>query len=431
MINHHQASRLTSFLIYLISIATIGLSIARDQSMVLFIAYFSAFFCYVWIARLEQNISLIIGLGVLVRVILFFDLPHLSDDVFRFLWDGKLIVQGFNPFLLKPDELTELDPELFGVLNSQSKYTVYPPLNQALFWLTSFFGGDDYLLGTNILRSFLFLADLGSVFLLIKLSKSFGQSPLISGWFFLNPLLVIEVVGNIHFEGFVMFFTLLLLYGLSNNQFVRSGVALGLAAASKLIPLIFLPYLFLKFRWKKGIIISLAAVVVFGFSMVPLFSPGSFAGFRESLMLYSNKFEFNASIYYIIREIGWLLKGYNPIETWGPWLSFSTFISIMTMSVLAIKKEWEIPPSMLWILMIYLLMATTVHPWYILTLLPLGLLSGFYFPILWSFMVFITYLGYGKDEYEISQIWIVVEYTAVVGMAATEIFLKEQKRKNG
>ena len=431
MTNHHQASRITSFLIYLISIATIGLSIERDQSMILFIAFFSSFFCYVWIARLEQSIRWIIGLGILARLILFFDLPHLSDDVFRFLWDGKLIAQGINPFRLKPDEYIELDPALFAMLNSQSNYTVYPPLNQALFWLASFIGGDHYLLGTNVLRVFLLIADIGSAFLLLNLSRYFNKSTLIVGWFFLNPLIVLELVGNIHFEGFVIFFILLMLSALSKNQFLKSGVSLGLAAASKLIPLIFLPYLAMKFRWRNGIILSLAVLVVFSLSIFPLFSPESFAGFKKSLMLYSNKFEFNASIYYIIREIGWILKGYNPIETWGPWLSVSTFITIIFLSFYAVKKEWNIPQAMLWILIAYLLMATTVHPWYILTLLPLGLLSGLYFPVLWSLMVFVTYMGYGKDGYELSLIWVVVEYTAVIGMAGTEIFLKEQKRKNG
>ncbi len=431
MSSHHQASRISSFLIYVVAIATIGLSVERYQSTLLFIGYFSAFFCYVWIARLEMNMTWMIALGVVARLTLFFDLPTLSDDVFRFLWDGKLIAHGVNPFLYKPDELSHIDPALFELLNSQTHYTVYPPLNQALFWLASLIGNQDYLLGTNVLRLFLLLADVGSVFLLLKLAKVYGQSTNIAGLYFINPLVVLEFVGNIHFEGLVIFFLLLTIYSLSKNRMVSGGVALGMAAATKLIPLIFLPFLGLKYRWKSGLILSLVAGIALSATLFPLFIPYSFSGFKESLMLYSNKFEFNASIYYLVREIGWYLKGYNPIETWGPWLSVSTFVIILSFSLYAARKGWEIARSLLWILMIYLLMATTVHPWYILTLLPLGLLSGYYFPVVWSLVVFITYTGYTKEGYELSTIWIVVEYVIVIGMAVTEILLKSQKLKNG
>ena len=431
MINHQRTSRLTSFLIYIIAVSTIGLLVERHQTFLLFTAFFSAFFCYIWIVRLEESLYWMIGLGLLVRIVLFFHLPTLSDDIFRFLWDGKLIDEGINPFIYKPQELIEVDPTLYELLNSQTHYTVYPPLNQALFWLASYIGNQDHLTVTNVIRVGLMLADLGSLILLIKLSKVYGQSTNIAGWYFLNPLVVLEFVGNIHFEGLVVFFLLLTIYELSKNQFISGGVALGLAAATKLIPLIFLPFLALKNRWKDGIIFSSISIIVLLATMFPLFIPGFFFGFKESLMLYSNKFEFNASIYFIMREIGWLIKGYNPIETWGPWLSVCTFISIVIFSIIATYKSLKIPNALLWILMIYLMMATTVHPWYVLTLLPLGLLSGYYFPIVWSLMVFITYLGYGKDGYELSLWWVVIEYIVVFSTAATEIFLKEQKLKNG
>tara|TARA_Y100001980_G_C14556850_1_gene351331 strand:+ start:41565 stop:42860 length:1296 start_codon:yes stop_codon:yes gene_type:complete len=431
MIEHQRASRITSFLIYLVAIATVGLLVERHQTFILFAGFFSAFFCYLWIVILEKNIYWLIGLGVLVRIILFFHLPNLSDDIFRFLWDGKLIQEGINPFVFKPNDLQEIDPTLYELLNSQTHYTVYPPLNQAMFWMASTIGNQNYLLGTNVIRSFLFLADLGSVFLLMKLASIYGRPTNIAAWYFLNPLVVLEFVGNIHFEGLVIFFLLLAIYALSKNHYVSGGLAMGLAAATKLIPLIFLPFLMLKNRWKNGVLLSAISLIILVATLLPLILPGSFFGFKESLMLYSNKFEFNASIYFIVREIGWLLKGYNPIETWGPWLSVSTFISIMLFSLYAAKNNWKIPNALLWILMIYLLLATTVHPWYVLTLLPLGLLSGFYFPVAWSLVVFITYMGYGKDGYELSLWWVVMEYVVVLGIAAAELFVKEQKLKNG
>ena len=78
MIEHQRASRITSFLIYLVAIATVGLLVERHQTFILFAGFFSAFFCYLWIVILEKNIYWLIGLGVLVRIILFFHLPNSS-----------------------------------------------------------------------------------------------------------------------------------------------------------------------------------------------------------------------------------------------------------------------------------------------------------------------------------------------------------------
>ncbi len=428
MTNHQQASRITSFFIFFIAVSAIGLVIERYQSFLLISAYFTAFFCYVWIVRLERNFKLMMGLGILTRLILFFDLPHLSDDVFRFLWDGKLISMGINPFQYRPEELVDqMDPQLYALLNSQTHYTVYPPLNQAVFWLASIIGNENYLAGTNVIRFFLLMGDIGSVFLLSKLSSVTVRSEKIIWWYFLNPLVILEFVGNTHFEGLVIFFLLLMFYALSKSRFLSGGMALGLAAATKLLPLIFIPFLTLRYLWKKGLIMAIAAGLTFILIIYPLFDLMSIKGFQDSLMLYSNKFEFNASLYYVIREIGWILKGYNPIETWGPLLSLTTFLMILGYSAKAALKKENLYVSLLWVLMIYLLMATTVHPWYIITLIPLGLLSGYYFPIIWSLVVFLSYLGYEKEGFELSMAWIVVEYVVVFAAIVVEIAIKSRK----
>ncbi len=431
MIDHQKSSRYTSFIVYLIASSSLGLTIQRHESIILMMAWLTFFFCYFWIVRMDSHFRLLLGLGILARLLLFFSMPGLSDDVYRFLWDGQLLNLGINPFQFRPEELIGvMDPELYKLLNSPSYYSVYPPFNQALFWIATKIGGHNLLFGTNILRSFLLLAEVGSVFLLAELSKTFNKSSKLAWWYFLNPLVILEIVGNVHFEGFVIFFLLLMLYALTKTRFIAAGAALGLAISAKLIPLLLLPFLALRYRWRSGLLIAMTAILVFGLTMVSIINEESLLNMKESLGLYSRKFEFNASFYFILREIGWFLKGYNPIEIWGPWLSFTTLILLAIFSIYAAINNSDISKSMLGILLIYLLMATTVHPWYVLTLLPLGLLSGYYFPVVWSFMVFITYLGYNENGFELSSYWIVVEYVMVAGAAIIEIIIKKKEVKN-
>ena len=79
---------------------------------------------------------LIINLGILVSE------PLLSDDYYRFFWDGLCLHEGINPYRFLPSELTKLienHPDIYEKLNSKNYYTVYTPLNLVLFYISSVF----------------------------------------------------------------------------------------------------------------------------------------------------------------------------------------------------------------------------------------------------------------------------------------------------
>jgi alpha-1,6-mannosyltransferase len=118
-------------------------------------------------------------------------------------------------------------------------------------------------------------------------------------WF--NPLVILEVVGNLHFEGFVLMFLLGILLNLSRQKLGWSGAFWGLAVGMKLLPFLLAPAFFF---W-KGVRTSLQfwgmAAVVLLFAFLPLVYWNSWANFLQSLQLYQGKFEFNASLYYLFR----------------------------------------------------------------------------------------------------------------------------------
>lgn len=429
MPNPSKKATFSSALIFICGISAIGLLVTRDQTLLLFMAYFSAFFAYFWLSRFELPLAASLPVGLIARLILFLGLPTLSDDIFRFIWDGHLLAGGINPFeqlpgyYLAPDHsVPGLTPELYELLNSKGYFTIYPPLNQLVFWLSVTLGGDSWLLSTAVIRGLLLLADIGSFFLLRTLLKEKEMNPHLANWYWLNPLVILEFTGNVHFEGLVIFFILAGLWLIARPA--RSGLLFGLAIATKLLPMIYLPALLFRYKFKKGVTITGVAFAIAVLSLLPLLDSALISGLTSSLELYFRKFEFNASVYYVVRWFGYLRSGYNLIGTIGPVLSFIALLSILEIAMHGRWRSWELEKTLLYSLSIYLLLATTVHPWYILPLIVFGLLSGYYYPIVWSLMIFVTYFGYTKDGYSLPMYWVALEYLVVLSVFVVEV-LKE------
>lgn len=427
----HKTGAYTSAFILFAGVSTIGTALTRDQSMLLGLAYFAAFFGYFWSCKFPASGQIYLWLGIGLRLILFLQLPTLSDDIYRFLWDGYLLHADLDPYQAVPQQLIAmgelpagLSENLYHLLNSPAYYSIYPPINQAVFWLATW--SSDWLVATNIIRLLLLGADIYSYFLLRKLLVRNQLSAHLANWFWLNPLIILELVGNIHFEGFVIALLLTSIYYYQQHKRTLTGMALGMAAGTKLLPLIFLPAVLFRSKRKNGIYITAVAGVVFVIVMAPMLSSALLNSMTNSLDLYVRKFEFNASFYFIFRQIGFWLRGYNTIQVLGPSLAALSAISIFGWTWWARKKK--LATLLLGSLSIYLLLTTTVHPWYVLPLIPLGILSGFYFPIVWSAMVFVTYFGYSQEGFELSASWVVVEYTIVFCYGAFELFTKSQKQ---
>ena len=137
-------------------------------------------------------------------------------------------------------------------------------------------------------------------------------------------------------------------------------------------------------------------------------------------------FEFNASIYYFARELGFWMKGYNMIEKTGPILAMFTLFGI---GLYWMRYIWKQRPdwstAMLFVLTFYFFMATTVHPWYLASLLCLGILSKRIYPMVWTFLVFLSYSHYMGGGFRENYFLIATEYILLV----TWIIWEWQTRK--
>ena len=381
----------------------------------LFVLYLVLLFCI----KKSNVIHFASYFSLFIRLCLLFSLPNLSDDFYRFIWDGRLLNHGINPFTHLPSyyidnpsiALEGIDRDLYSKLNSPDYFTIYPPVNQLLFWLSTFLSPQSILGSVIVIRLFIFVAEVGSFFMIKKLLHIYQLPQKNLLIYALNPLVILELGGNLHFEGVVVFFVLASVYFLHKHRLFYASASFALAISTKLIPVIFLPLILGKLSLRKTIYFYLICGLVTVLTFLPLLNTEFLEGISNSFSLYFKKFEFNASIYYLLRAYGYHLEGYNVIGTAGGFLAFLTFMLIIHYAFYEIYAgQNRAPFTFLWTLMIYLSFTTTLHPWYIIPLIAYCLFTNYRFPLLWSFLIFLTYINYHGEAFHEYLNVVLIEY---------------------
>lgn len=397
----------------------------------------------------RTNLKFLIAACVLFRLIFFLHSPGLSQDFYRFLWDGQLLLQGLNPYTSTPEELMAAAQVDFdhaarlitgmGSL-SEGNHSNYPPLSQLLFAIAAVFTGKSILGGILVIRTFLLLAEVGIFYFGRKLLKNFGLPEDRIFWFLLNPLVIIELTGNLHFEGVMIFFLLWALWLLQKGKLISAALVFSLSVSIKLIPLLFLPLLIFYFskNERKLAISKLLAfyaltAIFFLLSFAPFFSEELFLDYIHTTGLWFQKFEFNASIYYLLRWVGFLVKGYNIIGTLGLVLGSLVFAGILLIAGFLWKRkvtlnhvgETTIFSGLFAGICLYYFLATTVHPWYLTLPLILSIFTRFRFALVWSILVVFSYSAYSSMPVTENPWLLTAEYLIVYGYLINEVFSKK------
>lgn len=415
---------------------------------------------------LSKGFRILVIASVLFRLLFLFATPNLSQDFYRFIWDGHMLLEGFNPYLYTPNYVINWNTSIplaqdlhngMGAL-SASHYTNYPPLNQLCFVLGNLFPGNSILSSVIGMRLLIIAADIGTLYFGKKLLEALKLPSNRIFWYILNPFIIIELTGNLHFEGVMIFFLVWSLYLLHKGYWKCTAVVFACSVSVKLIPLMFLPLFFwwftstslkdqknsqqkkINYAEPKGlyafsgikkltVFYTIVGITLIAF-FIPFFSMEFVNNYSKTVGLWFNNFEFNASIYYILRAIGYAITGYNEIGIIGKILPLISVLVILGFSVL--KKNNSIPKlstSVLMVFTIYLFLSTTVHPWYIATLVMLCIFTNYRYPLIWSVVILLSYLSYlGIGTADKSEnLWIVaLEYLIVFSAFAWEVVLKKR-----
>lgn len=398
----------------------LGYYLDRSEFLNLLGAYSLLFLSYYIFLKSTLKLRLCLLLAFSFRLVLLFNLPNLSDDYFRFIWDGTLSSAGLNPWLYTPEtyqsnvQISYFQNMLYENMNSPQYFTIYPTVCQAIFYSVNKLFPENLRALVLALKSLLLIAEIGSVAFILKILEFLNLNRKQVLIYALNPLIIIELVGNIHFEALMICFLLGFIWALLKRKYVLAGILFILAVHVKLLPLMFLPLIINYLGLKKGLRWALAVVLGIGLLFLPFLSSDFSYNFGSSLDLYFQKFEFNASIYYILRAIGYYQTGYNEIAFIGPGLSLATLSVILWISCYKVEKKTLIE-RMFWIFLVYLLGSTIVHPWYLTGLLGLALFTTRHFISVWTFTIILSYATYRTAAYHENLYLVALEYGLVLG----------------
>ncbi len=278
---------------------------------------------------------------------------YTSDDIPRYIWEGKILLNGYNPYAVPPDD-PRLEPyrdEIYPKINHPDMPAIYPPLSQYMFAALS--------LATERVegyRLFLLLIEMLSIIMMFRWVLQLGLPRDRVLIYALNPLVVLGIAGHGHLDPLQI---LLLVLGLDLYGRRREGagmILITLAGLVKFLGFLALPFLINR-KTVKYLPLCLGIVL---FAYLPFFfMEGSFS--FGNLGHYLNKFEYYSLTFAALRTV------LGPAGAQGV-TGLVLAAVMMSLWLTRTRPEYAVPPFLL----LLTLMSTTVHYWYLIPLLALA-----------------------------------------------------------
>lgn len=293
----------------------------------------------------ENTVRTVFLVALLVRVVLLASPPTLSDDLFRYVWEGTLTAHGGNPFLTAPaDEALSawaLDPHRVRV-NHPHIPTIYPPLALWLFAATSSVW--PHVLTFKLVAG---VADAATAGLLAAILRHRRRSADGAWLYALLPLGAVESAGSGHLDPIAVCCLAAAIYAWDRR---RTGLGFaGLGALLKLFPVVvFIPLLRHPRRvWPAAVGLLALAVL----SAWPFAEAGP--AVLEGLTTYARHWSFNGSVYPVAHAI--LGQWARPVLVG---------VGALVVGIASLRRQ-DPAEVALWAGAAFVLLSPTVHPWYV------------------------------------------------------------------
>jgi len=351
-----------------------------ESTLIIFIAVNAATYLIlvwaVWRCSVQENeparpatLAIIFGFGMLFRFTLVPHLPVASDDIYRYLWDGRVATHGINPYAYPPQDphLASLaTADLPSKVNFPWMHSIYPPLAQVLFLISaSLFGPSPA--GFKLLLT---LLEGATLLVITRFITRFSLRPWLLLLYAWSPVPIMYYSLDGHIDALGIPFLMLFLYLVMTTRYVAGGISLGLSALAKFYPLFVVPFLLRLGRRANGAWLPLIPIVLLGVGYVAYYEPSG--GLVSSLITFNAHWEFNAPIFSVLLM---LFRDNGPAHltsallfiAWLGWLFFA---------------DKPIGEKVFLAFLGFIMLGPLVHPWY------LGWLAAL-LTVRWSTAVFV------------------------------------------
>jgi hypothetical protein len=391
---------------------------------------YGALLLLAWRRRIPGGTWTVIGVAVLLRAVMLFAPPTFSDDIYRYVWDGRVVGAGYNPYEYAPadEELSELRNEEWHRINNPELQTIYPPFAQLLFggWAALWPSAN----GFKVLSALFDVAVVCLVILLAggRLSRARGapddeadrRAALAGAFYGLSPIACVEsgMSGHLEPAALVPMLTAVLLFSRARGTGGIGGggsrvagwlapPVLGLACATKLAPVLLWPVLGRR-DWRFWLIAPATVVLLY----LPFAAVGQ--DLFETTGTFARSWEGNAGIFAVLKagaseaigciygvgradelvHVSWLDGPARALE--GTFFSLHmeggfdpavpgrftlndlslaaakiiSAVGLLAVLVVCVWKRFDPLRAGLWLFGALVLLSPVVHPWYLLWVLP-------------------------------------------------------------
>lgn len=317
---------------------------------VIFFGFIGAWLSFPDRLSTSQKIGLILFISLLARIFMM-GVP-VSDDVYRYLWEGKIIVAGESPYQYPADHAHyEAHRDYYWEgMNHKDKLTAYPPLAELMFAGTSKVSYSPWAF-----KVLFILADLCVVWVLLSFLKRRGADVRTALLYALNPLTLFAIAGEAHFDVLMILAIMLSVLCAEKKVFIWAWLWLGVAIQLKIIAIILIPLFLLRCHWRHAWWLLIPLVLPSLYFLDTL--PSMFQG----LWIFGGTNAFNGPIH---GPINYLFDGNI---TWASRIVFVLFGLISLWILWAVKAPVK---AAYFLVASLVLLSPVVHYWYVLWIIP-------------------------------------------------------------
>ena len=336
---------------------------------------------WIWWRRVPVRgaLAIIVLVAVAARLAFAMQAPTASDDIYRYVWDGRIQAAGINPYRYVPDDpaLTAYrDEAIFPHINRRAVPTIYPPVAQGVFRLVYALYPDSVAWTRITFAGF----DLVTILALSGLLLRLGLRPervILYAW---HPLLILELGHSGHVDVVAICFLVLALRARLGTRPWLAGFLLACATLTKFYAIIALPAL-LDPRHRRDPRLPLACAVTAVLAYLPFLSVGGkvfgyLGGYVQEEGIASG------DRYYLLGLVRrlWSRLPAVPHPLWSGFPDAAQVYSgllVLAMGALALwcwlrplPAPCAIPARALLLFSVFIAFTTPTYPWYALLLLP-------------------------------------------------------------